>query len=276
MDSVLAIGDFARATHLSVKTLRHYHQIGLLVPARVDQDTGYRYYTIEQIPTAQVIRRFRALDMPTDSVAAVIAAPDLDTRDRLINAHLQRLQTELAATQTAIASLSDLILAPSSAQPDIRHRTVPETRAAAISGIIDSRDASTWWQGALGELTATVRAQGMPMGIAGGVYATELFSHERGQATLFVPIENSIAEVGRVRERFIPAVELAVTVHTGPESEIDRAYGALASYVTRHAIGVDGPLREYYLVGPAETADESQWRTEVGWPIFITRRVQPS
>ena len=66
MPTSLAIGDFSRATHLSVKTLRHYHRIGLLEPADVDPDTGYRRYTTEQIPTAQVIRRFRDLDMPLE------------------------------------------------------------------------------------------------------------------------------------------------------------------------------------------------------------------
>ena len=77
MPASLAIGDFSRATHLSVKTLRHYHRIGLLEPADVDPDTGYRRYTTEQIPTAQVIRRFRDLDMPLEEIHAVLDAPDL-------------------------------------------------------------------------------------------------------------------------------------------------------------------------------------------------------
>jgi DNA-binding transcriptional MerR regulator len=270
MDTVLVIGDFARATHLSVKTLRHYHRVGLLEPAMVDPDTGYRYYTVEQIPTAQVIRRFRALDMPLDEIASVISASDLETRDRLISGHLQRLQNELTATQAAVASLTDLLRSAESAPPDIRHRTIPATEAAAISETIDIADATTWWQGALGELRATLRAQGLPAAGAGGVYANELFSHDRGRATLFIPIQQPISAVGRVSQLTIPAVELAMTVHIGPPSDLDRAYGALATYVTRHALGVDGPLREYYLVGPLETDEEHSWQTEVGWPIFIT------
>jgi len=68
----------------------------------------------------------------------------------------------------------------------------------------------------------------------------------------------------------VPAVELATTVHDGPHADIDRAYGALGAYVTRHELAVEGPIREYYLVGQRETADESRWRTEIGWPIFRT------
>jgi DNA-binding transcriptional MerR regulator len=64
-----------RITQLSVKTLRYYHQVGLLEPAQVNPDTGYRYYTVAQIPTVQVIRRPRDLEMPVADVKAVLAAP---------------------------------------------------------------------------------------------------------------------------------------------------------------------------------------------------------
>jgi DNA-binding transcriptional MerR regulator len=83
----LTIGDFSRVTFLSVKTLRHYHQAGLLEPAEVDPVTGYRRYTSAQIPIAQVIRRFRELDMPLDDIGRVLRAPDPTTRSQLIAAH---------------------------------------------------------------------------------------------------------------------------------------------------------------------------------------------
>ena len=71
----LTIGDFARITHLSVKTLRHYHQVGLLEPVQIDPGSGYRYYDTDQVPTAQVIKRFRNLGMPVDEVKAVLSIP---------------------------------------------------------------------------------------------------------------------------------------------------------------------------------------------------------
>jgi hypothetical protein len=59
---VLTIGEFSRLTHLSVRTLRRYHEAALLEPAVVDETTGYRYYGVDQIPTAQVIHRLRELE----------------------------------------------------------------------------------------------------------------------------------------------------------------------------------------------------------------------
>ena len=84
--------------------LRHYHEIGLLEPVDVDVDTGYRRYTAEQIVTAQIIRRFRDLDMPLEDIQTVLHAPDVDTRNRVIANHLARLESSLARTQEAVTS----------------------------------------------------------------------------------------------------------------------------------------------------------------------------
>ena len=60
----------------------------------------------------------------------------------------------------------------------------------------------------------------------------------------------------------------------GAGDGIDRAYGALAAYVARHAMAVDGPVREFYPVSRHHSADPDRWRTEIGWPIFPTRPAQ--
>jgi len=121
----------------------------------------------------------------------------------------------------------------------------------------------------LGEIYATLAAQGAaPDGHGGGVYANELFNDEHGDATVFVPCRARFRTPGRVEAVIVPAVELAVTTHCGHHSEPDRTYGALAAHVAEHAIAVDGPLREYYLVSSRDTPDTTLWRTEIGWPIF--------
>jgi DNA-binding transcriptional MerR regulator len=268
--STLPIGDFSRATHLSVKMLRHYHQIGLLEPVDVDADTGYRRYATEQIVAAQIIRRFRDLDMPLDDIQVVLQAPDVETRNRVIANHLARLESTLARTQDAVTSLRELLDHPQTSAP-IDHRHVSATPAAVITNIVDKAEALAWYRGAVGELIATLSAQDIdPTGSAGGVFDTALFTEDRGRATIFLPCDPVPQPIGRVSGAVIPPAELATTVHRGPHTDIDRTYGALAAYVTQHALAVDGPIREYYVVGPCETEDDSSWRTEVGWPIFQT------
>ncbi len=269
----LSIGDFSRATHMTVKTLRHYHQIGLLEPAEVDPHTGYRRYASDQIPTAQIIRRFRDLGMPLEQILGVLSAPDLRTRNERITAHLGRLEHDLGCTRAAIASLRDLLAPPSprSAHARIDLRGVPAVPAAAITDTVSARESAAWLQGALGELHATLAARNLPAGgPPGGIYADEVFTRHRGRVTIFVPCAGPVRPMGRVTSSVIPAAELAVIEHRGPPADVDRAYGTLATYVTRHALGVDGPIREYYLTGQRDTPDTSRWCTEIGWPIFRT------
>ncbi len=265
---MLSIGDFARATFLSVKTLRYYHDARLLEPAEIDPHSGYRRYEVDQIVTAQVIRRFRDLGMPVEDVRAVLQAPDLETRNDLIARHLRRLEDNLERTQAAVSSLRDLLEHPSNDLP-VEHRHVPASPVAAISDTVATSEMGAWLQGALGEIYATASAQGVDdPGMAGGVYGNGLFESEGGDAIVY--ISSLLHPVGRVRQLDLSAVDLAVITHSGPEDQIDRAYGALAAYVAQHALGVDGPVREFYPVNRHHTADPTRWRTEIGWPIFPT------
>jgi DNA-binding transcriptional MerR regulator len=262
------IGDFSRATHLTVKTLRHYHETGLLEPALVDPRTSYRRYTPEQIPIAQIIRRFRDLDMPLAEIRTMLAAPDLRTRNELIADHLKHLERELTKTRGAVASLRSLLERPDS--PERIGRRKADQVNAAISEVVVVRDAWAWLVGALGELRAALTAQRKTVAGSGrNLLQCHIFACT-GEATVFFPCQGTVRAVGRVAPRVIPAVELATMVHEGSHTNIDLAYGSLATYVARHTLAVEGDLREYYLVGPQETSEESAWRTEIGWPVFQT------
>jgi DNA-binding transcriptional MerR regulator/effector-binding domain-containing protein len=268
--TTVSIGDFARATHLSVKALRHYQEEDLLAPAEVDPDSGYRRYDLAQIPTAQVIRRLRDLDMPLEDIRGVLRATDLAERGELISRHLRRLEDELSRTKSAVESLRDLLEHPEPNLP-VEHRSVPPMRVAAISARVTTAGLGPWFNGAFGELYATLSAQDVALaGDAGGVFANALFSDEDGQATVYLPVDTPFRAAGRVGPLELPPVELAVIAHSGPHDNIDRAYGALAAHVTRHALAIEGPIREFYPVSRHHTGDSARWRTEIGWPIFET------
>jgi DNA-binding transcriptional MerR regulator/effector-binding domain-containing protein len=268
MPAELTVGEFSRMTHLSVKTLRHYHQVGLLEPAEVNQQTGYRYYTPDQIPQAQVIRRLRDLEMPVAEVKSVLAADDQSARNSVIAAHLDRLESELDKIHAAVDSLRSILETPEAAVA-IEYRTMGPVTAVGVGEIVDRDDLVAWWQGALGELRGMVRAQGIEVtGPSGGLFESEIFQHGRGRATVFVPTEGMTRPIGRVTPLVIPEAELAVLTHRGSHDDMDISYGQLGSYVTTHEISVDGPVREYYLVDATDAADPDQWVTEICWPVF--------
>jgi DNA-binding transcriptional MerR regulator len=270
---MLSIGDFSRMTQLSVKTLRHYHDVGLVAPCHVDPATGYRYYSQDQVPTAQVVRRLRALDMPIPEVKAVLAA-DPDDRNAMIGAHLSRLEAQLAATQDAVRALRDILDRPAG-RPAPEHRSVPAAPSIAVHADVDRDELLAWFFGAVAEVRAVVRDQGLAQtGSLGGLFGFDVFARDHGPATVFIPVAGGARPTGRVVEFIVPAAELVVARHRGPHDDVDLTYGELGEYATRHEISVDGPLREYYERFSWDTDDSSRWQTDLCWPIFRSDRTE--
>ncbi|HZN70794.1 MAG TPA: MerR family transcriptional regulator [Micromonosporaceae bacterium] len=267
----LAIGDFSRMTHLSIKALRHYHDLGLLEPAEIDPASGYRFYEPGQVTIAQVIRRFRDLGMPLDEIKEVLQAPDVPTRNKLIVAHLQRMESQLVETQSVVTSLRALLDRPP-APIAVEHRTVGPLLALTISGHVSAADLDPWWDAAFRELDAALAAAAMPpAGPRAALYPADYFAFDSGgEVVAYVPVAGEVSAGGRTRMREVPAAELAVAVHKGGFADLDQTYGALGTYVAEREIGVDGPIREQYLVSAFETDDESRHLTEICWPVFQT------
>jgi DNA-binding transcriptional MerR regulator len=270
MAARVAIGDFSRMTHLSVTALRHYHEVGLLAPAEIDPGSGYRFYAPAQVQTAQVIRRFRDLGMPLDEIREVLNAPDAAARNQVIVAHMQRMESRLAATQSVVASLRCLLeRAPEAIE--VSHRLVSRTRAVAIRDQVAPSGLDSWLSAAQREIDAVLAAAAMPpAGRRAALYSAEFFQLEAGDVTAYVPVSDTVATSGRARLAEIPAAELAVAVHYGSLANLDQTYGALGMHVAEREIGVTGPIREHYLVTEFDTDDESRYVTEVGWPVFQT------
>jgi DNA-binding transcriptional MerR regulator len=268
--TLLNIGEFSRMTHLSVKALRHYHDVGILEPAAIDPYSGYRSYDAGQVTPAQVIRRLRDLGMPLDSIRAVLKAPDLAARNREIVAHLERMERQLEQTQAAVSGLRALLGGPAP-RPEIQFRTIPAVTALAVAQVVTVEDAMTWAVEVCAELAETLRVAGLaPAGPLGALFPGEFFELERSEITLFRPVEpvteTPRLRAGRVRLTKISGIEAAVAVHNGPAEDSDRTYGALGTAVAERAIGVDGPIREYYPDG----FEAEPYRAEICWPVFRT------
>ncbi len=267
MSIKVSVGQFATMIHLSVKTLHHYHEVGLLEPVQVDPQSGYRYYSIEQLPTAQLIRRLRDLRMPVADVRDVLGAQNSSERESLIAAHIDRLEAELDRTKAAVNSLRALLNNPTNHQP-VQRRTESTTPAIAITATVDPADIERWWRQALHDVREGARSARLDQtGPAGGLYDESLFRHEPGQATVFVPV-TAPRELGRIEPLLVPAAEVAVTTHRGSLADIDLAYAELGAYLAGQHLAVGPRIREYYQRDHTHTSDPSLWRTEVAWPII--------
>ena len=100
-----SIGRFSRRAGIPVSHLRHYHETGLLEPAYVDPESGYRYYAAAQREAAEVIAMLRSIDMPVRDIQRVLADPSQATVGEVLTGHrawLEKRLTQVAGRLEAI------------------------------------------------------------------------------------------------------------------------------------------------------------------------------
>ena len=228
-----------------------------------------------QAPTAQLIRRFRDLGMPLELVKDVLTASDPAVRDEIIAEHLRSMERRLEQTQSAVASLRQLLEGGGPAPLDVAFRTPAATSVLLASARVAWDEVFEWLPDTLADLRRRLGTDAdLRGGPDGALYAAELFESHIGEVTAFIPLSASAGHAGDP----LPEGPLAVAVHRGPLRELDRTYAALGSFVAERGLGsrTRTAIRENYLVSRFDTDDERRLATEVCWPVLSTRGEEES
>ncbi len=267
METLVPIDEFARLTHLSVRALRHYHDVGLLEPTQIDPYSGYRRYRVEQSNTAQLIRRLRILDMPVPEIAALVGAADTAVRDQLLAGHLDRVERTIDRLSAVVSSLQSLL----TTEPTplvVNYRLADPTPAYAFSAVVDRGNIAAWCGRTFPLLYQVIEEVGDdPAGPGGALYSDDFFTADAGEVTAHVPVSARAPIPHLVQPVVLPAARLAVTVHHGPFSELDRTYALLGTHVAQHDLIAPAPIQEIYLLGPDHVRRPADYSTEVCWPV---------
>ncbi|HTO69255.1 MAG TPA: MerR family DNA-binding transcriptional regulator [Myxococcota bacterium] len=136
---MIPIGRFAQLTGLSVRALRHYESHGLLLPAHVDRESGYRYYAQAQLSDALHVRLLRALEMPLAEVAEVMRAPESAASQALVRAHRARVAARVAELEKLLLRLDEWL---DGAPPELEARahSLDEASAPSADGELHRED----------------------------------------------------------------------------------------------------------------------------------------
>jgi DNA-binding transcriptional MerR regulator len=264
---LISIGRFSRLTQLSIKALRLYDEIGLLPPASIDEDSGYRYYSYAQVQPAMTIRLLRDLEMPLPQIGEVVGTDDPEAvRDRL-RAHRSRVQQRLADTTAALARLDQLIERWEGAMPyQVAVRQEGPCDVVCVAARTSLATIVQTIGECFGELMGYVQEHGLQMAGPPFIAYPDRIHEEEGTIECCFPIAGAAEPQGRVEPRHYAGGPVAWTRHVGPYDQVGAAYAALDAWVAENERQVAGPPREVYLNDPQTTAPEDLL-TEVVWPL---------
>ena len=266
------IGIFSRMCQVAVSALRYYDELGLLTPAWVDPETGYRYYSAAQLPRLNRILSLKDLGLSLAEITRVLSddlsAEELRGMLRRERATIQEtMRTEearLLRVENRIRLIEKEGTMPTS---DVVIRNLEPTPVLSIRDVVSIQE--------IGALIADAYA---------GIVHAGVTPHEPGFALYHdpefnptevdvemafplseIPEQRPQTPAGRVFEaRTIPGGRAAVITHTGPYDTISTAYTTLGTWIAENNLTIAGPTQEAYLTAPD---DPNGPVTEIRFPV---------
>jgi DNA-binding transcriptional MerR regulator len=190
----VSIGEFARRSRLSVKALRLYDELGVLVPARVDEASGYRYYDVTQLEAAHLVAMLRQLGLPLAAIKELLVCDPVDIAER-IAAHWREVESAHYARRELADYLVNRLSGKSSVMYEVATREIPERSVLCLKRNVDEQGA---W--ALGkEFIAILRERPLPKmegreGAMFSIYWGEVSADSDGPVEWCKPVPESDAK----------------------------------------------------------------------------------
>lgn len=248
---MLRIGDFSRLARVTIITLRHYDQIGLLKPVEVDPFTGYRFYSAAQLPRINRILLLKDLGFNLDQIKLVVEE-ELPVEQLAGMLKLKRAEVEqnIAAEQSRLAQIEARLRWIQEenrlSEYEIALKSVEPLPVLSIADTVDIySDVMNLWR----ELRAYLRSHHIGWSLPNIAIWQEIeFQESNITAEAAIPFDSSIPTNDRVKRKVLPAVECMVsTIHLGDYEELPRAYEALIKWNETNGYRLNGPIREIYL-----------------------------
>lgn len=266
-EALLQIGVFSRLARLSVRMLRHYDKHGLLIPAEVDPESGYRYYRATQLATAEQIVRLRDAGFTVADMAellpgfgdpSIMSAALAGHRAQLL--HQQGLLTERLATLDRL--IDEFQEAPMTI--DVETITLPAMTVAALRDVIGSyADEHLLWQRLMPPLMS---ADHQPFGLAGATFYDEDYQDTDVDVEVWVQLPHSVAVEAPLTCRRVDEQQVLMATLEGSYDGMSAVTAALGAQVAARGLRV-GPMFNIYRVGPAQDPNPQAWITDVCLPI---------
>ena len=273
---MLKVGEFSRLCQVTVATLHHYDELGLLKPAYLDPFTSYRYYTLEQLPRIHRIMVLKELGLSLDQISQMLDSelPTEQLRGMLTlkEAELQqRVDEEQARLARIRFHIRQIDMEADMSQLDVRIKQVEPVRALTIRFLAKTHDDI----GRVGnEVLAALQQNNVHLSstLFSIVYAEEYRQHDVDIETV-CPVDASRTEnlplpsAGTLVLRDIPGIEAATYLYQGDIDNINDNLVDLQRWVAANGYKLSGMLRMVYLRIPRVGSPLDEWLAEIQYPL---------
>ncbi len=269
---MIKIGNFARLTQVSVVTLRHYDDLGLLKPVSVDRESGYRYYSVLQLPRLNRILALKDLGLSLAQIeqvlTEVLSIEELRGMLKLKHAEVQQQLAEEQGRLARIAArLRQIELENSMSDYDVVLKTVPSMIIVSQKITIPTNDqVPAYFDAAFMAVHTHLNAQGAKdTGPSFSIWHQAADVYENEVVEAIAPIDRLIPETEQVKVYELPEAQVVSTIHRGSYDNFIQAHTALLQWIEANGYRASGTYREIYMSPPGTPEDELI--SEVQYPL---------
>jgi DNA-binding transcriptional MerR regulator len=264
--NLIQIGQFSILTRLTVRALRLYDKLGILVPAHVDPDSGYRYYTPEQAEAGHRISALRDIDLPLDEVRFVLETPIQTTRT--LEIHASRLRQRRDESERALHLLRTIQEGVEPLNLPIEIRDVTPTRGISLEAKTTMDKVGPTINETMPRLVAVLQANGAKGGNDFAAYPDEEFDPQNMTVVVGISSDADIpAQDDGIAIREYGGGRSIVATLDGPYDGMSQAWQEAWAWMAEHGHTRRGTAYELYRVGFAESQDPAEFETDIIIPI---------
>ncbi len=269
-ETLYRIGEVARLFRLSLGTLRHYEEMGILTPARVDPDSGYRYYSAQQFECLNTIRYLRMLDFSLEQIADFLQNRDTEKMTQMLRAQKriahQKYLEWMRIEKKIGRRLDRLEEAKAPGLGEIVRRALPKCRMIRIESDL-SLHSYLDLEGAIRELEREQESASVFLGKVGVGIARERL--ERGDFIHYDTAFLLLDPEDTVRGEFetLPETPCVSLRFPGSHPEAPAFYEKLLKYIRKNHLSVAGFSREITLIDDGLTRHTEEFVTEIQIPV---------
>lgn len=264
------IGLFSQISKTTIKTLRYYDEVGLLVPAYVDKENGYRYYTSEQLFELHQIISLRQMGFSIDEILAMIGGYEVDG---ILEQRKAEIISQLSEAQDQLSRISHYISEKKEGffmnyQAVIKE--LPECIVYSKRLISPSYDAYFQLIPAIGE---EVKKANPDLKCAVPEYCfIKYHDGEYKEKDIDIELCEAVTEfgveTGDIKFKKIPSVTAVTVMHKGPYCDLGKAYAYIFKWIEDNCYAILESPRESYIDGIWNKKDEADWLTELQVPVI--------
>ena len=269
---MIKIGDFARLSQVSVVTLRYYDEMNLLKPVRVDDFTGYRYYSADQLPRLNRILALKDLGFSLDQIKLMLTdGLSAEQLRSMLTVQKHEVEKRLADEQQRLlrieARLRQIELEDKMPAYDVVLKTVPAMWVATCRVTIPTNDqVPEYLKPAYAKVYDYLRKEGIrDNGLCLTLWHSPADVYENEDAEAVVPVDRMLLGTDDVRVYELPSTQVASVVHQGDFAEFTQGHAALLEWIDANGYKIVGPYREVYI--KHDKSNLSDTTTEIQFPI---------